>query len=178
MCYSWWAGGVIQYALQLSVFAWWAFCVNKMYILCCISLLFQATDGFLFVVQCDTGCVIYVSDSVTPVLSYSQVSKLLVCNNKHLYWATHRWASYSSVTTNTCAEYLVTHGWVCSCFVWCYVGWLTALRHISTERLYVRVTYSLSLNALYGVSKTNITKLQRMQNNLAHVVCKSPYNKY
>lgn len=35
-------------------------------------LVLEATDGFLFVVQCDTGCVIYVSDSVTPVLSYSQ----------------------------------------------------------------------------------------------------------
>lgn len=33
----------------------------------------QAADGFLFVVQCDTGRVIYVSDSVTPVLNQSQV---------------------------------------------------------------------------------------------------------
>jgi len=33
----------------------------------------QATDGFLFVVQCDTGRVIYVSDSITPVLNQSQV---------------------------------------------------------------------------------------------------------
>lgn len=35
-------------------------------------LVLEATDGFLFVAQCDNGCVIYVSDSVTPVLSYSQ----------------------------------------------------------------------------------------------------------
>jgi len=33
----------------------------------------QATDGFLFVAQCENGCIIYVSDSVTPVLSFSQV---------------------------------------------------------------------------------------------------------
>jgi len=31
-------------------------------------------------------------------------------------------------------------------------------------------------SVLYGVSETNIAKLQRMQNNLARVVCKSPYN--
>jgi len=35
-------------------------------------LVLEATDGFLFVVRCDTGCVIYVSDSVTPVLCQSQ----------------------------------------------------------------------------------------------------------
>lgn len=33
----------------------------------------QAADGFLFVVQCDTGRIIYVSDSITPVLNQSQV---------------------------------------------------------------------------------------------------------
>jgi len=31
-------------------------------------------------------------------------------------------------------------------------------------------------SVLYGISGTNIAKLPRMQNNLAHVVCKSPYN--
>jgi len=49
---------------------------------CCrkkLRVLFQATDGFLFVIQCDTGRVIYVSDSITPVLNQSQVSCL------HLY---------------------------------------------------------------------------------------------
>ena len=39
-----------------------------------VSCTFQAADGFLFVVQCDTGRVIYVSDSVTPVLNQAQVS--------------------------------------------------------------------------------------------------------
>jgi len=33
-----------------------------------------------------------------------------------------------------------------------------------------------SNSVLYGVSETDIAKLQRMQNNLARVVCKSPYD--
>jgi len=37
-----------------------------------------------------------------------------------------------------------------------------------------RLSYCNSV--LYGISYTNIAKLQRMQNNLARVVCKSPYN--
>lgn len=36
-------------------------------------LILEAADGFLFVTQCDTGQVIHVSDSVTPVLSQPQV---------------------------------------------------------------------------------------------------------
>lgn len=35
-------------------------------------LILEAADGFLFVVAAETGRVIYVSDSVTPVLNHPQ----------------------------------------------------------------------------------------------------------
>ncbi|XP_012370458.2 aryl hydrocarbon receptor nuclear translocator [Octodon degus] len=35
-------------------------------------LILEAADGFLFIVSCETGRVVYVSDSVTPVLSQPQ----------------------------------------------------------------------------------------------------------
>lgn len=42
-------------------------------------LILEAADGFLFVVSCDTGRVIYVSDSIAPVLNYTQVKILHPC---------------------------------------------------------------------------------------------------
>uniref|UniRef100_A0A674D4N6 Aryl hydrocarbon receptor nuclear translocator n=1 Tax=Salmo trutta TaxID=8032 RepID=A0A674D4N6_SALTR len=35
-------------------------------------LILEAADGFLFVVSCESGRVVYVSDSLTPVLNHSQ----------------------------------------------------------------------------------------------------------
>ncbi|KAJ7384502.1 hypothetical protein OS493_021131 [Desmophyllum pertusum] len=37
-------------------------------------LILEAADGFLFVVNCMTGTVVYVSDSITPVLNQPQIS--------------------------------------------------------------------------------------------------------
>lgn len=42
-------------------------------------LILEAADGFLFVVSCDTGRVIYVSDSVGPVLNQSQSDWFNAC---------------------------------------------------------------------------------------------------
>jgi len=63
---------------------------------------------------------------------------------------------------------------------------IRSLRHIRPlidRETAVNLAYSIvtsrldySNSVLYGVSETNFAKLQRMQNNLARVVCKSLYN--
>ncbi|PIK38126.1 putative aryl hydrocarbon receptor nuclear translocator-like isoform X2 [Apostichopus japonicus] len=45
-------------------------------------LILEAADGFLFVVSCESGRIIYVSDSITPVLHQSQVSVKYVITYK------------------------------------------------------------------------------------------------
>lgn len=48
-------------------------------------LILEAADGFLFVVACDSGRIIYVSDSVTPVLNQSQSDWYGSCVFDHLH---------------------------------------------------------------------------------------------
>lgn len=38
-------------------------------------LILQAVDGFVFVLSCESGQILYVSESVSKVLDYSRVSK-------------------------------------------------------------------------------------------------------
>nr|XP_018902279.1 PREDICTED: aryl hydrocarbon receptor nuclear translocator homolog isoform X1 [Bemisia tabaci] len=48
-------------------------------------LILEAADGFLFVVSCDTGHIIYVSDSISPVLNHSQSDWFGSCLYDHVH---------------------------------------------------------------------------------------------
>lgn len=48
-------------------------------------LILEAADGFLFVVACDSGRIIYSSDSVTPVLNQAQTDWFGSCIFDHLH---------------------------------------------------------------------------------------------
>lgn len=41
-------------------------------------LILEAADGFLLIAQCETGQILHVSDSVTPVLKQPQVSVAII----------------------------------------------------------------------------------------------------
>lgn len=49
------------------------------------QLILEAADGFLFVVNCETGRILYVSDSVTPVLSYARGDWQSSCLYDHIH---------------------------------------------------------------------------------------------
>lgn len=42
-------------------------------------MILEAANGFLFVLACDTGRVLYVADSILPVLNLTQVSTTPAC---------------------------------------------------------------------------------------------------
>ena len=54
------------------------------------NLLLETAEGFLFVVGCDRGCLLYASDSIQNYLNQSPVSFNFINTVTHLLWAFFR----------------------------------------------------------------------------------------